>query len=492
MNVLLTIIQFSEKIQARTLNPFPLQQDGTMHAVTSQTHALSINPATGETVGSYPYETAAQLDAALDRATAAFRTWRRQPVGQRAELLLALATALRDQAEAMAQMITLEMGKPIAQARAEIEKCAQLSEWYAAHGPAMLAPEPTLVDNGTAHIEYRPLGPVLAVMPWNFPVWQVLRGAVPTLLAGNTYVLKHAPNVMGSAYLIKAAFQQAGFLDGLFEVINVTQDGVSTAIADPRVAAVTLTGSVRAGMAIGSQAGAALKKCVLELGGSDPFIVLNDADLDAAVQAAVIGRFQNSGQVCAAAKRLIIEEGVAQAFTAKFVEASRALAMGDPTATSTYIGPMARFDLRDELHGQVQATLNEGATLLLGGDKVEGTGNYYQPTVLADVTDQMTSFKQELFGPVASIITARDANHAVALANDSEFGLTASIFTEDPAKARQIADQLETGGIFVNAFSVSDPRVAFGGVKKSGFGRELSHFGVREFCNAQTVWLDRK
>lgn len=463
-----------------------------MNAITSQTHALSINPASGETVGSYPYETALQLDAALDRATQAFRTWRRQPVGQRAELLRALATALREQAEAMAQMITLEMGKPIAQARAEIEKCAQLSEWYAAHGPAMLAPEPTLVDNGTAHIEYRPLGPILAVMPWNFPVWQVLRGAVPTLLAGNTYVLKHAPNVMGCAYLIKAAFQQAGFPDGLFEVLNVTQEGVSNAIADPRIAAVTLTGSVRAGIAIGSQAGAALKKCVLELGGSDPFIVLNDADLDAAVQAAVIGRFQNSGQVCAAAKRLIIEEGVAQAFTAKFVEATRALIMGDPTADSTYVGPMARFDLRDELHGQVQATLNEGATLLLGGDKVEGAGNYYQPTVLADVTDQMTSFKQELFGPVASIITARDADHAVALANDSEFGLTASIFTEDPAKARQIADQLETGGIFVNAFSVSDPRVAFGGVKKSGFGRELSHFGVREFCNAQTVWLDRK
>jgi succinate-semialdehyde dehydrogenase len=297
---------------------------------------------------------------------------------------------------------------------------------------------------------------------------------------------------MGCAYLIKAAFQQAGFPDGLFEVLNVTQEGVSNAIADPRIAAVTLTGSVRAGIAIGSQAGAALKKCVLELGGSDPFIVLNDADLDAAVQAAVIGRFQNSGQVCAAAKRLIIEEGVAKAFTAKFVEATRALVMGDPTADSTYVGPMARFDLRDELHGQVQATLNEGATLLLGGDKVEGAGNYYQPTVLAGVTDQMTSFKQELFGPVASIITARDADHAVALANDSEFGLTASIFTEDPAKARQIADQLETGGIFVNAFSVSDPRVAFGGVKKSGFGRELSHFGVREFCNAQTVWLDRK
>lgn len=463
-----------------------------MNAIAHQTHALSINPATGETVGSYPYENENQLDATLNRATAAFRTWRRQPLSQRAERLQALAGVLREQAEAMAQMITLEMGKPIVQARAEIEKCAQLSEWYAAHGPAMLAAEPTLVDNGSAHIEYRPLGPILAVMPWNFPVWQVLRGAVPTLLAGNTYVLKHAPNVMGSAYLMKAAFHKAGFSEGLFEVLNVTQDGVSKAIADPRIAAVTLTGSVRAGMAIGAQAGAALKKCVLELGGCDPFIVLNDADLDAAVQAAVIGRFQNSGQVCAAAKRLIIEAGVVDAFTAKFVEASRQLVMGDPTSTHTYVGPMARFDLRDELHGQVQATLAEGATLLLGGDKVPGAGNYYAPTVLADVTDQMTSFKQELFGPVASIISARDANHAVALANDSEFGLTASIFTRDSAKAREIADQLETGGIFVNAFSVSDPRVAFGGVKKSGFGRELSHFGVREFCNAQTVWLDRK
>lgn len=463
-----------------------------MNAISHQTHALSINPANGETVGSYPYESAEQLNAALARSTDAFRTWRRTPVSQRAEYLLALAVALREQAEDMAQMITLEMGKPIAQARAEIQKCAELSEWYAAHGPAMLAPEPTLVNNGSAHIQYRPLGPILAVMPWNFPVWQVLRGAVPTLLAGNTYVLKHAPNVMGCAYLIQQALRKAGFAEGVFEVINVTQDGVSSAIADPRIAAVTLTGSVRAGVAIGAQAGAALKKCVLELGGSDPFIVLNDADLDAAVQAAVIGRFQNSGQVCAAAKRLIIEAGVVEAFTAKFLEASRALVMGEPTATATYIGPMARFDLRDELHDQVQATLEEGATLLLGGNKVAGAGNYYEPTVLAGVTDQMTSFKQELFGPVASIITARDADHAVSLANDSEFGLTASIFTTDSAKARDIADQLETGGIFVNAFSVSDPRVAFGGVKKSGFGRELSHFGIREFCNAQTVWLDRQ
>ncbi len=462
-----------------------------MNAITHQTHALSINPANGETVGSYPYESAAQLDAALTRASTAFHKGRHTPVAQRAELLLALAGALREQAEEMAQMITLEMGKPIAQARGEIEKCALLAEWYAAHGPAMLAPEPTLVDNGSAQIEYRPLGPILAVMPWNFPVWQVLRGAVPTMLSGNTYVLKHAPNVMGSAYLMQQAFHKAGFADGLFEVINVTPDGVSKAIADPRIAAVTLTGSVRAGIAIGAQAGAALKKCVLELGGSDPFIVLNDADLDAAVQAAVIGRYQNTGQVCAAAKRLIVEQGVVEAFTEKFVAATRQLQVGDPLANDTYIGPMARFDLRDELDEQVQATLSEGATLLLGGAKAEGPGNFYQPTVLAGVTDRMTSFKQELFGPVASIITARDAQHALELANDSEFGLASTIYTQDLALAERLTAELETGGVFINGYCASDPRVTFGGVKKSGFGRELSHFGVREFCNAQTVWLDR-
>ncbi|WP_025126662.1 aldehyde dehydrogenase family protein [Pseudomonas sp. PH1b] len=463
-----------------------------MTLVSSHTHALSINPATGEQIGAYPYESDAVLDAALGRAASGFGQWKRQPVGARAQWLQALAQALRDNSEAMARMITEEMGKPLPQARGEIEKCAQLCLWYAEHGPAMLAPEATLVENDKARIEYRPLGPILAVMPWNFPIWQVLRGAVPALLAGNTYVLKHAPNVMGSAYLLLEAFKRAGFPEGVFELINVTPDGVSRAIVDRRIAAVTLTGSVRAGMAIGAQAGAALKKCVLELGGSDPFIVLNDADLDEAVKAAVIGRYQNTGQVCAAAKRLIIEQGVVEAFTRQFVEATRALVMGDPLAGDTYIGPMARFDLRDELDQQVQATLAEGATLLLGGHKASGTGNYYPPTVLADVTDQMTSFKQELFGPVASIITARDARHALELANDSEFGLTATVYTRDLELARYFTDELETGGVFINGYSASDPRVTFGGVKKSGFGRELSHFGVREFCNAQTVWLDRR
>ncbi|NBF04295.1 aldehyde dehydrogenase family protein [Pseudomonas sp. Fl5BN2] len=463
-----------------------------MTRVSSHTHALSINPATGEQIGAYPYESDSALDAALGRATEGFAQWKRQSPGARAALLKALAQALRDNSEGMARMITQEMGKPVPQARGEIEKCAQLCLWYAEHGPAMLAPEATLVEHDKARIEYRPLGPILAVMPWNFPIWQVLRGAVPALIAGNTYVLKHAPNVMGSAYLLLEAFKQAGFPAGVFELINVTPDGVSRAIVDRRIAAVTLTGSVRAGMAIGAQAGAALKKCVLELGGSDPFIVLNDADLDEAVKAAVIGRYQNTGQVCAAAKRLIIEQGVVEQFTRKFVEATRALVIGDPLANDTYIGPMARFDLRDELHQQVQATLAEGASLLLGGHKAEGAGNYYPPTVLAGVTDQMTSFKQELFGPVASIITARDARHALALANDSEFGLTATIYTRDLELARQLTDELETGGVFINGYSASDPRVTFGGVKKSGFGRELSHFGVREFCNAQTVWLDRR
>lgn len=462
-----------------------------MTHVSSLTHAISINPANGEQIGHYPFESASELEASLSRANKGFSTWRSQPVEIRSQALIALARALRDNADTMAKMITQEMGKPNTQARGEIEKCAQLCEWYAEHGPAMLTAEATQVEGGKARIEYRPLGPILAVMPWNFPIWQVLRGAVPALIAGNTYVLKHAPNVMGCAYLLQDAFKRAGFAEGVFEVINVTPDGVSTAIADTRIAAVTLTGSVRAGMAIGAQAGAALKKCVLELGGSDPFIVLNDADLDEAVKAAVIGRYQNTGQVCAAAKRLIVEQGVVEEFTRKFVESTSKLVIGDPLATDTYIGPMARFDLRDELDRQVRDTLEEGAILLLGGKKAEGPGNYYEPTVLGDVTDQMTSFKQELFGPVASIITARDAAHALELANDSEFGLASTIYTRNVELAQKLAGELETGGVFINGYCATDPRVTFGGVKKSGFGRELSHFGVREFCNAQTVWLDR-
>ncbi|KJN32845.1 succinate-semialdehyde dehydrogenase [Enterobacter sichuanensis] len=457
----------------------------------SATHAFSVNPANGETLAACPWATPEEVDHAISQSDAAYRQWRRESVAHRAQKLRDLGAALRNRAEEMAQTISREMGKPILQARAEVTKSAALCDWYAEHGPAMLRAEPTLVENDNAVIEYRPLGPILAVMPWNFPLWQVLRGAVPILLAGNSYLLKHAPNVLGSARLIAQIAAEAGIPEGVFGWVNATNEGVSQAINDSRIAAVTVTGSVRAGAAIGAQAGAALKKCVLELGGSDPFIVLNDADLDLAVKAAVAGRYQNTGQVCAAAKRFIVEEGIADAFTQRFVDAVAALKLGAPDQEENYLGPMARYDLRDELHQQVQATLAEGATLLLGGEKISGEGNYYAPTVLGNVTPEMTAFRQELFGPVAAITVAKDAEHALMLANDSDFGLSATVFTASDAQAERFSRELECGGVFINGFSASDARVAFGGVKKSGFGRELSHFGLHEFCNVQTVWKDR-
>lgn len=456
------------------------------------THAISVNPANGETLSALAWATAAQVDKSIELAAAGYRQWRNTPVSARADALRSVGNVLRQYSEEMALMISREMGKPIAQARGEVAKSASLCDWYAEQGPAMLHTESTLVEDQKAVIEYRPLGAVLAIMPWNFPLWQVLRGAVPILLAGNSYLLKHAPNVMGCAALIGKIFAEAGVPAGVFGWVNATNEGVTQAINDPRIAAVTVTGSVRAGRAIGAQAGAALKKCVLELGGSDPFIVLNDADLDTAVQAAVTGRYQNTGQVCAAAKRFIVEAGVADAFTRKFVAAAEQLKMGDPLDEQNYLGPMARFDLRDELHQQVQATLAEGATLLLGGEKIAGNGNFYTPTVLGNVTPEMTAFRQEMFGPVAAISVARDAEHALELANDSDFGLSATVFTGDEMLAQRFAEKLEVGGVFINGYSASDARVAFGGVKKSGFGRELSHFGLHEFCNVQTVWKDRR
>ncbi|MBX6689224.1 aldehyde dehydrogenase family protein [Pseudomonas sp. USTB-Z] len=457
-----------------------------------RTEAVSLSPATGEVVARYPYQTESELDSALERVQAGFEAWRTVPVGERAAVLTNMARALRTNASDLARMEAVEMGKPISQGLAEVEKTAALCEWYAEHGPAMLEPQPTLVENNQAFVEFRPLGAVLAVMPWNFPIWQILRGAVPAILSGNPYVLKHAPNVMGCAYLLHQTWRAAGLPDGLFEVINVSPEGVSRAIKDPRIASIAVTGSVRAGSAIAAQAGAELKKCVLELGGSDAFIVLADADIDEAVKAATVGRFQNTGQICIAAKRIIVEKGVAREFEEKFVVAVKALKIGNPIDEDTYIGPMARFDLREELDGQVQSTINEGARLLLGGKKIPGDGNYYEPTVLADVKPGMTSFVQEVFGPVASIIVADSADHAVELANDSEFGLAGSLWTGDVAKAKHYAARLVTGGVFINGYTASDPRVPIGGVKKSGFGRELSHFGLHEFCNIQTVWVDRR
>jgi succinate-semialdehyde dehydrogenase len=452
----------------------------------------SRNPATGEIFARYPFDAPAAIDQALARAAAAAARWRQVPVEQRAAALVRLGATLRERKEALATMMTREMGKPIVQARAEIEKCAFLCDWTAENGPKFLEPKIVAVDKGQARQEFRPLGSILAVMPWNFPIWQVLRGAVGMLLAGNTYVLKHAPNVMGSAYLLRDAIAASGLPDGVFEVVNTDADGVSRMIEDRRIAAIAVTGSVRAGSAIARQAGAALKKSLLELGGADAFIVLADADLDAAVQSAVIGRFANGGQVCLAAKRIIVEQPIAAEFEARYLAAVRALKVGDPLRDDTYIGPMARYDLRDELHLQVERSLAEGARLVLGGRKLEGEGNFYAPTILADVRPGMTAFVEELFGPVASLIVARGSDHAVALANDSEFGLGGTIWSGDVEKANRMAAEIETGSVFINGDVATDPRLTVGGVKKSGFGRELSSFGLHEVCNIQTVWIDRR
>lgn len=452
--------------------------------------AISRNPTTGEILARYPMQNAAELEQALNTSAQAYSQWRHSSMETRVAVLRQLAQQIRQRENELARSVTLEMGKPITQARAEVLKCANLCDWYAEHGPAMLADQPTHVPD--AWQTFRPIGVILAVMPWNFPFWQVLRGAVSMLLAGNTYMLKHAPNVMGSATLMSELFDATDLPKGGFNLINVDNDGVSAAIKDDRIAAVAVTGSVRAGAAIASQAGAALKKTVLELGGSDPFIVLADADLDEAVKSAVIGRYQNTGQVCMAAKRFIVEASIAEAFESRFTAAVKALTLGDPLDEKTFLGPMARADLRDELHEQVQATIREGARLVLGGSKLEGQGNYYAPTILSDVTTEMTAFKQELFGPVAAIAVARDPEHALQIANDSEFGLSATVWTSNDDIADHMTQHLEVGAVFINGNGASDPRVTIGGVKKSGYGRELSHFGVHEFCNIQTVWKNRR
>ncbi len=457
-------------------------------ATNTPASAVTRNPFTGKVTQQMPFATAAEVETALEKTAGAFKGWRVSDLEKRTRLLLNIACGLRQQARALAESMADEMGKPVSQGLAEVEKSASLCEWYAGNGPAFLADEPVQAGENKAFVQYLPLGPVLAVMPWNFPVWQVLRGAIPIILAGNSYLLKPAPNVMGSSLLLQSVLLKAGVPDGLFHVVNADNDSVAKIINDPRIAAVTLTGSVRAGAAVAGLAGAAIKKSVLELGGADAFIVLADADIDAAVKGAVIGRFSNSGQICIAAKRIIVEESVFAEFRDKFVEAVRAIKVGDPRDESTFVGPMARYDLRDELHAQVEATLAEGAECLLGGHALPGEANFYAPTVLSNVRPGMTSFTQELFGPVASLIVAKDADYAIELANDSAFGLGGSLWSRDTERATRLAAQIETGGVFINSPSFSDPRVPIGGVKQSGFGRELSHFGVREFTNVQTVW----
>lgn len=453
--------------------------------------AASINPSTGEILDRYPYETEDDVERTLRRSRQGFEIWSKTSAATRVAVIRQVAAILRRDVDQIAKVATAEMGKPIQQARAEVEKCAAMCDWYAEHGEALVADQPSSIGPN-AYVAYRPIGTILAVMPWNFPFWQVLRGAVPILVGGNGYLLKHAPNVMGCAYLVKSVLREAGLPEGVFDVVNITNDLVSRVIADSRIAAVTVTGSVRAGSAIAAQAGAALKKTVLELGGSDPFIVLADADIDRAVQAALVGRFQNTGQICIAAKRIILEQPIADAFTERFVEGVKALTLGDPMSENTYLGPIARADLRDELHEQVQSSVQDGATLLLGGAMPEGRGYFYPATVLASVRPGMAAFDRETFGPVAALTVASDVQEAVELANSSDYGLSGALWTSDSKLARQLASEVETGGFFVNGFSASDPRVPIGGVKKSGYGRELSNYGIHEFMNVQTVWFERK
>ncbi len=452
--------------------------------------AVSRNPATGAVIERFAFQEPGEIGRLLADADAAFRVWRDTPMDERVRVYVRLAALLRARTGEIAPVITREMGKTLAESHAEVEKCAATAEWYAQHGPALLADEPVEVEGGDAvHVAFRPVGLVLGIMPWNFPLWQAVRAAVPILLSGNGFVLKHAPNVMRCAFLLRDAWEDSGLPRGLFAVLNAGNDAVAGVIEDPRVAGVTLTGSAKAGATVAALAGRALKKSVLELGGIDAFIVLADADVEAAVQAGIRGRFGNAGQVCLAAKRFILEAPIADAFTARFVEVARGVRAGDPTDPATGIGPIAREDLREGVHDQVERSVAQGARLLLGGRKVEGPGWFYEPTVLGGVRPGMAAFDEEVFGPVAALVVARDAEDSLALANTSEFGLSGNLWTADVARARDMARRMETGGVFVNGFTASNPRTPVGGVKKSGYGRELSHFGVREFVNAQTVWV---
>jgi len=450
----------------------------------------SINPATNTTVRTYDAHTDAEVDARLQRAHKAAAIQKSRSFEERATRLHALADALESRSDEWAALMTREMGKPLSQAKGEAEKCAWVCRHYAEHGADIVSHKTVDTDAQRSYVRYEPLGTVLAIMPWNYPFWQAFRFGAPALMAGNTMLLKHAPNTMGCAEAIEQLCVEAGFDQGEVQTLRINEDTVSTCIADRRVQAVTLTGSVGAGKAVAQQAAAQVKPTVLELGGSDPFIVLADADLDAAVETAVQARMQNNGQSCIAAKRFIVEAPVADAFTERVVDAVNALTVGDPTDPATDIGPMARADLRDTVRDQVQRAVADGATKAAEATvPANSEGFYVPPTVLTNVVPGSVAFTEEIFGPVASIVVAADADDAVDLANDTRFGLGGSIFTQDVARGEQIAQQLEVGCAFVNSMVKSDPRMPFGGIKDSGYGRELGAHGIREFVNVKTVWV---
>jgi acyl-CoA reductase-like NAD-dependent aldehyde dehydrogenase len=447
----------------------------------------SVNPTTEDVVQTFDEFSDSQVDSVLQSAHDAQRSWRETSFGERSSRLQTVARVLRAQKERLATMATSEMGKPIVEAEAEIEKCAWNCDFYAEHAVRFLADEHVETNASESYVAFEPLGVVLAIMPWNYPFWQVVRFAAPALMAGNGAILKHASNVPRCAMAIQELFETAGVPKGLFGTVLVPGSGVEKLIADPRIQAVTLTGSSEVGERVASTAGRYLKKQVLELGGSDPFIVLADADLDAAATVGVRARNQNNGQSCIAAKRFIVEEAVADEFTAKFAAAVAALHVGDPMQRETNVGPLARGDLRDTLADQVERSVSSGAHAVTGGAAVAGKGYFYSPTVLDGVKADMPAFREETFGPVAAIIRARGHDDVIRLANDTEYGLGAAMFTRDTELGKQLARRIEAGNVFINGMVASDPRLPFGGVKRSGYGRELSSFGIREFVNIQTV-----
>ena len=449
----------------------------------------SINPATGAHLGHFAPWDAAKLESALAATARITPAWAGMAIAGRTAIVRAAAKVLRAQMDPLAQLITAEMGKPLKDARGEIEKCAWACDFYAEQAPAWLADEVVETDAGRSLVAYQPLGTVLAIMPWNFPFWQVFRFAAPALMAGNTGVLKHAANVTQCGLAIERVWHEAGAPPGVFQTLMLESAQVAGVIADPRVHAVTLTGSEGAGRKVAAAAGAALKKSVLELGGSDAFVVLADADLELAATTGVLARTLNAGQSCIAAKRFIVVPEIAERFLELFVAKAHALRVGDPLAPATDIGPLARADLRDQLHAQVQASVAAGAVLRLGGEMPSGAGNFYPVTVLDRVTSGMPAYAEELFGPVAIFIRALDEADALRIANDHRYGLGASVWTRDNTRGEAFARACESGAAFVNGMVKSDPRLPFGGVKASGYGRELSHHGLREFVNVKTVWI---
>jgi succinate-semialdehyde dehydrogenase/glutarate-semialdehyde dehydrogenase len=450
----------------------------------------AVNPATGEKIKTYPEVTHGEVETRINRADQAFADWKTRAFFERAELMKKAAGVLREKIGEFARLMALEMGKPVRDGRLEIEKCAWVCDYYAEQAEGILLPEIIATDAGKSYVTFQPLGVILAIMPWNYPFWQVFRFAVPALMAGNAGVLKHSANVPGCALAIEDVFRQAGFPENIFQTLMIGGDRVEKVIENPMVKAVTLTGSKSAGQAVAATAGRLLKKSVLELGGSDPYIILEDADLEAAAAACAASRLLNSGQSCIAAKRFVVVEAVRHSFEALFVDQMRAQKMGDPMVESVEIGPQARFDLRDDLHRQVRQSVEKGARCLLGGKLPDGPGAFYPPTVLTDVQKGMPAYDEETFGPVAAVIGVKDENEAIRVANDTVFGLGAAVFTRDIARGERIAaTALDAGNCFVNAFVKSDPRLPFGGIKESGYGRELSHYGIKEFVNIKTVCI---